>query len=223
MDRLAVDQVRQLPLGERVAHQLRMRIVKGELEPGTHLVEGALADSFDVSRGPIRDALRRLESEGLVESRRRGVFVTGLGEDDIDELFTLRESMERLALTRAIERADVPTAADQLDARVAVMAKAAEDKDPTAFAEADLEFHTAFYQLAEHRRLWAAWEQYRPVFAVLLDVTNTQDRDLQPSVASHADLVRVFRSRDTEQAVAMLSEHILSAGRRLRTRLRAAQ
>ncbi|RFC74514.1 GntR family transcriptional regulator [Streptomyces sp. AcE210] len=220
---MAVDQVRQLPLGERVAHQLRMRIVKGELEPGTHLVEGALADSFDVSRGPIRDALRRLESEGLVESRRRGVFVTGLGEDDIDELFTLRESMERLALTRAIERADVPTAADRLDARVAVMAKAADDKDPTAFAEADLEFHTAFYQLAEHRRLWAAWEQYRPVFAVLLDVTNTQDRDLHPSVDSHADLVRVFRSRDTEQAVEMLSEHILSAGRRLRTRLRAAQ
>ncbi|WP_329567660.1 GntR family transcriptional regulator [Streptomyces sp. NBC_01361] len=216
MDRLAVDQVRQLPLGERVAGQLRERIVKGELEPGTHLVEGALADSFDVSRGPIRDALRILESEGLVESRRRGVFVTGLDEDDIEELFTLRESMERLALTRAMERADGPRAADLLDAQVAVMAEAADKKDPAAFAEADLRFHTLFYELAQHRRLSAAWEQHRPVFTVLLDVTNTQDRDLRPSVESHAGLVRAFRSGDVEQAVSLLSEHILSAGNRLR-------
>ncbi|WP_425827899.1 GntR family transcriptional regulator [Streptomyces fractus] len=216
MNPLAVDQVRQLPLGEHVAHQLRGRIVKGELEPGTHLVEGTLADSFDVSRGPIRDALRRLEAEGLVESRRRGVFVTGLDEDDIDELFTLRESMERLALTRAMERADGQAAADALQAQVEIMARAAEAKDPAAFAEADLRFHTLFYELAQHRRLSAVWDQYRPVFTVLLDVTNTQDRDLHPSVDSHADLVRAFRAGDAEPAVALLSEHILSAGDRLR-------
>ncbi|WP_223281203.1 GntR family transcriptional regulator [Streptomyces antnestii] len=219
MEQLAVRQVRQLPLGERVAHQLRVLIVTGQLEPGTHLVEGALADRFDVSRGPIRDALRLLEAEGLVESRRRGVYVTGLGEDDVEELFTLRESLETLALTRVIERAGKRDI-DTLESSVTAMTKAADKGDPAAFAEADLEFHSAFYALAGHRRLAAVWEQYRPVFAVILDVTNTQDRDLHPAAEAHADLLHAVRSRDVAKATSLLSSHLLGAGNRLRTALR---
>ncbi|MFH8572649.1 GntR family transcriptional regulator [Streptomyces sp. NPDC017993] len=218
MDQLAVRQVRQLPLGERVAHQLRVLIVSGQLDPGTHLVEGALADRFDVSRGPIRDALRLLEAEGLVESRRRGVYVTGLDEDDIDELFTLRESLERLAITRAIDRAG-KNETDALEPLVTAMMEAADKGDPTAFAQADLEFHSTFYALAGHRRLTAVWEQYRPVFAVILDVTNTQDRDLRPAAEAHADLLRAIRSRDVTEATSLLSSHLLGAGNRLRTTL----
>ncbi|MDA3625728.1 GntR family transcriptional regulator [Saccharopolyspora sp. WRP15-2] len=219
MDQLAVRQVRQLPLGERVAHQLRVLIVTGQLESGTHLVEGALADRFDVSRGPIRDALRLLESEGLVESRRRGVYVTGLGEDDVDELFTLRESLETLALTRAIERAGKHDI-DVLNSLVTAMAEAADEGDPAVFAQADLEFHSAFYALAGHRRLAAVWEQYRPVFAVILDVTNTQDRDLHPAAEAHADLLHAIRSGDVAQATSLLSSHLLGAGNRLQAALR---
>ncbi|GAA0905159.1 MULTISPECIES: GntR family transcriptional regulator [Streptomyces] len=219
MDQLTVRQVRQLPLGERVAHQLRVLIVTGQLEPGTHLVEGALAGRFDVSRGPIRDALRLLEAEGLVESRRRGVYVTGLSEDDVDELFTLRESMETLALTRAVERAG-KLDTDALDSLVTAMREAADRGDPAAFAQADLAFHSAFYSLAGHRRLAAVWEQYRPVFGVILDVTNTQDRDLHPAAEAHADLLRAIRSRDVAEATSLLSSHLLGAGDRLRTALR---
>src|SRR5690606_30995658 len=64
-------------LGAEVAQTLRRLIISGQLAPGTHLVEAALAERFEVSRGPIRDALRVVEAEGLVESRRRGVFVIG--------------------------------------------------------------------------------------------------------------------------------------------------
>lgn len=65
--------IRQGSLGDRVAHELRARIVRREIPAGTHLVEDTLAAEYDVNRGPIRDALKSLDTEGLVRSQRRGV------------------------------------------------------------------------------------------------------------------------------------------------------
>ena len=70
-------------LGEQLAEVLRDQIIRRGLQPGTHLVEDALAAQYDVSRGPVRDALRQLESQGLVEARRRGYFVIGLTQEEI--------------------------------------------------------------------------------------------------------------------------------------------
>jgi transcriptional regulator of heat shock response len=74
---MIVSPVHRPPRGEQLLDQVRALIVRGELEPGTHLVEGWMAERFGVSRGPVRDALRQLELEGLVDTRRRGVFVRG--------------------------------------------------------------------------------------------------------------------------------------------------
>ena len=72
-------------LGAQVARVLRQRIVRGDLAPGTRITEEALAEEFDVSRGPIRDALTQLSFENLVEVQRpRGVYITGLTKDDVD-------------------------------------------------------------------------------------------------------------------------------------------
>lgn len=62
---------RPLAMGDQIAHRLRLDIVTGVIAHDTHLAEDAIASRFDVSRGPVRDALRQLESEGLVESRRK--------------------------------------------------------------------------------------------------------------------------------------------------------
>ena len=73
-------------LGEKVAEALRSLIITGQLAPGERLVEGVLAEQFGVSRGPVREALTELVSEGLIESSRRGAFVIGMTEVDIREL-----------------------------------------------------------------------------------------------------------------------------------------
>lgn len=207
--------LQQEPLGDRVAHELRVLIVSGALAPGTHLVEGPLADQFDVSRGPVRDALRRLEAEGLVESRRRGVFVKGLSAEDVDELYSLRETLEAMALRLTMRRtaeADWSVA----ERCVAEMRQAADAADAREFARADLEFHSQFYVLSGHRRLTAVWEQYRPTFAVMLGVTNAQDRDLHPSAQAHADLLTAIREGSAAQTELLLSEHLLGSCNRLR-------
>lgn len=213
--------LQQEPLGDRVAHELRVLIITGTLAPGTHLVEGPLAEQFDVSRGPVRDAFKRLEAEGLVESRRRGVFVKGLSTEDVDELYSLREALEAMALRLAMERA-ADGAWRRAEHHVREMRAAADAADAQAFARADLEFHGQFYALSGHRRLAAVWEQYRPTFAVLLGVTNAQDRDLHPSAEAHADMLDAIRSKRGELTASLLSEHLLGSCNRLRGALEAA-
>jgi GntR family transcriptional regulator of gluconate operon len=79
--------IRSVALGEQLAALLRARVVRGELEPGTHLVEDAVAADHGVSRGPVRDAFRMLLAEGLLESRRRGFFVKAFTQRDVAELY----------------------------------------------------------------------------------------------------------------------------------------
>src|SRR5688500_12144863 len=90
-----------------VAARLRQAILAGHFGPGEQLREGPLARSMEISRGPVREALLRLEREGLVVIRRnRGPFVARLTREDLDELSTLRVAIERLAVERAAQQAD---------------------------------------------------------------------------------------------------------------------
>lgn len=190
-------------LGDEVAHTLRTMIISGRLARGTHLVEAALAARFEVSRGPIRDALRVVEAEGLVESRRRGVYVTGHTVEDLEELYSLREAIESLALRLAVGRAS-PGEWVVAERAVETMRQAAAAEDPDAFAAADLEFHSEFYRLSRHRRVWSVWEQYRPTLAAVFSVTNSNKHDLPKNSARHAKILAAARRGDVEQAVRLL-------------------
>lgn len=208
-----MEPIARVSLGDRVAHSLRELIIGGGLEAGTHLVEESLAERFGVSRGPIRDALRILEAEGLLESRKRGVFVTGLTDADVEELYSLRQSLESLAVRLAMRSAQSwDRAGDALER----MEKAARMGDPGAFSDADMDFHTEFYRMSRHRRITAVWEQYRPTFTVILDVTNAQGRDLASSAAAHARLLELARAGDEDAALAALTDHLDGARDRLR-------
>lgn len=199
-------------LGVHVQDSLRRLIVTGGIAVGTHLVEAQLSDAYAVSRGPVRDALRQLEAEGLVESRRRGVFVVGLGEDDIEELYSLRQLLEQKAAALCMEPGD----RDWSSARAALtlMRRAAEASDPGLFAEADLAFHDCFYAVAGHRRLAAVWQQHRPVFADMLAVTNTTTHDLHPTADDHVVLLGAVVERRSD-ALSQVQEHIDRARRRM--------
>lgn len=194
-------------LGLHVLGSLRRLIITGQIAAGTHLVEAQLSESYAVSRGPVRDALKKLETEGLVESRRRGVFVIGLSVDDIHELYSLRHVLEREAVTRCVQ---APGELDWTAARGALdgMARAGAAGDVSGFAEADLDFHSAFYVLSGHRRLDSVWQQYRPTFADMLTVTNTVDRDLGPTVQDHRHLLDAVAGRRLEESLDRLRSHV---------------
>lgn len=194
-------------LGAQVAQLLREQIIRGDIPADTHLVEDHLAEAFDVSRGPVRDALRLLDAEGLVESRRRGVFAVGLSADDIHDLYALRQSVECLAVDLAMSRASAG-GWQRAGRLVDEMEDAARRDDHEAFAEADAGFHTLLYELSEHRRLAAIWAQYSPILTTLLRVTVLRDADLAASAADHRRLLELIANGDAAAAAAETRNHI---------------
>ena len=199
--------LRAVALGDQLAELLRGRIVRGDLAPGTHLVEDSLAVEHDVSRGPVRDALRILTGEGLLEARRRGYYVRGFTHNDIDELYQIREAAEQLACRLALQGA---TQEGWSAARrhLEVMRLSADAGDQHTYAKADLAFHTEFYVLSGNARLLALWRQYQPTFATLLDVTNAQDADLHPSFEDHVTLMALAETGDAVQFPVVLTAHL---------------
>ncbi|WP_417555263.1 GntR family transcriptional regulator [Microbacterium sp.] len=206
-------------LGAQIANVLRQRIVRGVLAPGERITEEALAEEFDVSRGPVRDALTQLSFERLVRIQRpRGVFVVGLTRDDVDQLYSLRGALEQLALSRAIRVTD-DSRWRTMSQAVQRMAEAADAGDHAAFVEADLDFHSQIYALADHSRLEGAWRQYLPTFTALLDVTINHDNDLHDSASDHVVLMDVMRSGDAKRAAQVLTSHLDGARDRMLSEL----
>jgi DNA-binding GntR family transcriptional regulator len=145
-------------LVELAVRRLRSEILSGALVPGERLVEEQLTRRFGTSRAPLREALRLLGQQGLVEHLpRRGVRVAELSPRDIDELFSLRDALERFAVQCALGDGARPDAGE-LRAAVEQMEHAAADGDTVAQAAAHRAFHLALVGLAGHHQLLRTYE-----------------------------------------------------------------
>jgi GntR family transcriptional regulator of gluconate operon len=199
--------VRRQAYGEQVTEQLRDAIIRGELPVGQRLVEEQLAIQFGVSRGPIRDALRRLEVESLVESRGSGTYVMGITETDIDELYSLRQAVENLAASLAMDRC-AESDWQEMESIVVALHEAADSGDRERFAAADVAFHSAIYALSGHRRLLDVWSQYAPMLTTLLRTTVLKRTDLHDSADKHGLLLGLMSSGDHAAVADELRSHL---------------
>jgi DNA-binding GntR family transcriptional regulator len=191
--------------------QIRDAILSGALPPGTQLREAHIANEMKISRSPIREALSRLEEEGLVEKIAfRGAFVASVSPDTIAEIGAIRVLIEPYAVDLALERL---TAADwkQLEQMIAKFAKATERRNGAAQIEAHLAFHRFFYERCGNRELlsmWSGWESKLRLFYII-------DHDAFPDphdvVGVHGELVDTFRSGDAEKIKSAVVHHIHGA------------
>ena len=188
-------------LGDQVVAALRSDILTGDLPQGHLLVEAALAESFGVSRGPVRDALRTLAGEGLIAASGRSYRVVGLDQQDLRDLFALRELLEAAAAQQCA--AENPEGLRQVaEAALEDMRAAAEAGDTDAFASADAAFHSAFFTACGNRRLLAVWEQQVPTFAELFRLTTALDEPLSRSVEWHRQMLDTVYGGDPEAIAA---------------------
>ena len=205
---------RQVALGEQVARALRAEILTGALPVDTLLVEAPLAARYEVSRGPVRDALRTLAAEGLIVSAGRSYRVVGLDERDVRALYALRELLESYACRQAAAGDPLAYRA-AAEAAIAEMAEAARVDDASAFARADVEFHSAFYRACGNDRLRAVWEQHVPTFAVLFQLTDALDDTLAVSVTQHRALLDTVLGGDPAEVAAGVAAHLAAAQERI--------
>lgn len=206
---------RPVGLGSQIANVLRRQIVTQERAADSLLVEEKIAADFSVSRGPIRDAIRILTQEGLVTTTGRSAKVVCLHARDIDELFTLRTSLEQLAMKTAL-RDNASGLATVLEAAIIAMTAAVKSGDPVAFTLADLEFHSASFSACGHRRLGDVWAQYQPTIENLLLVANLDHQDLEPSLQSHLALRDLIISGQADLVCAELEVHLDNSRVRVR-------
>jgi DNA-binding GntR family transcriptional regulator len=197
---------RRRGMANEVADRIREAIFSGTYPPGAQLREVELATVLAVSRGPVREALLRLEREGLVQNEwHRGATVTTVSAEDAAELNSLRGALEHLAVERLLEHATDQDLAI-IDRIVDRMARA---EDNHAMVRLDLEFHDAVYAAAHHSRLETAWQAIRSqVHLFLLMRMSLSDSHYTDHIpAEHRELALVLHARDTERALSLFAEH----------------
>jgi len=146
-------------LVELATARLREEILSGALEPGERLVEEQLTQRFQISRAPLREALRLLAEQGLVEHLpRRGARVTTYSDRDFDELFAVRDALERFAVSLVGDRKPDELDTAPLQKAMAGLRTAAEQGDRLAASNAHRAFHLALVALADSRQLLVAYE-----------------------------------------------------------------
>ena len=195
-------------LWQRVVYAIRRAIVIGELEPGAHIKEPALAQRLGVSRLPVREAIAQLEREGLVRVEpRRGAFVIGVTEKVISDIYECRLVLESCALRHAAERGDKQGLAD-LAALIERMETGVATGQVQFVATSDMAFHRLLISLSGNRALATAWEPLAPLIETALSIAEATVPDLPTAVAGHREILRAVQQRDPDEAVRLLSEHL---------------
>lgn len=206
------------PLGKRVRDDVLARILGGELKPGQRINEPDVAARLGVSRVPVREALRELESSGLVAARKHaGVFVRELSAREVADLYDLRAGLDAHAGQRAA-RLPAPARAGLcavLEEHTAAMREAAARHRVQDYYAANLAFHWALVEAAGNQALAA---HYR---AVVQQLHLSRLRNLsspagmQASMAEHAQIVDALAAADAARCAQLMAEHVTASHRRL--------
>ena len=205
---------RRRGLAHEAADRIRESILQGTVPPGAPLREVDLATRLDVSRGSVREGLALLERDGLVVSEwHRGARVIELTPTDVDEVYTVRGALERLAAHRAAARvtddrlAELSGLVDALDRALS------DDTDAVELLRLDLGFHDLLYEIAANTRLVGAWQALRsPVHLFQLTrIRHCHPHYRRDSVEEHRALVDLLRRREADAAAACAEAHVAAS------------
>lgn len=196
-------------LRQMVVKQLRDAIVQGELAPGTRLLEEELSQRFEVSRGPVREALRQLEQEGLVASfPYRGSEVLGVSEEEVHRvLIPIRLSIEQFCFPRAMHAMSA-SAMDALGGVIEEMRRGAADRDLRRVVEADIRFHQTALENAGLPHALQIWLAIEPRIRAYFH-RHGRRQDLNQIVVEHRQLYEALRGHREAELLDLLQQHIV--------------
>lgn len=207
-NKLKVNMNEYLPLRDVVFNTLRQAILKGELEPGERLMEIQLADRLGVSRTPIREAIRKLELEGLVLMiPRKGAEVAKISEKSLRDVLEVRRSLEELAIELACQRMTESDIKELEEAQEAFR-EAIHSAGAMTIAETDEHYHDIIYNGTGNNRLVQILNNLREqMYRYRLEYIKDADKR-QILVVEHDYILKAIRSRHVAEAKKAIREHI---------------
>ena len=207
---LEIDQQEYTPLRDVVFNTLRQAIIKGDLKPGERLLEIQLADKLGVSRTPVREAIRKLELEGLVTMvPRRGTTVLGITKKHLKDVLEIRSALEELALELACRR--ITNEQYEELVRLEALLEAKQDSD-NAFELSDIDekFHEQIYQATNNPRLVQLLANLREqMYRFRLEYMKAKDK--RPRlIQEHQQIIKALKNKDSKAGRKAIYDHIVN-------------
>ncbi len=197
-------------LTDQVYDQLRADIVTGRLQADDRLIELEIATSRGTSQAPVREALHRLEREGLVMRKgRSGTYVTDYALDEMHEIFAIRSTIEGFAAKRTTKTITA-NQLSELNTLIGLMHAAADDGDMALLTEYDLLFHRDICEWSGSTGLLRTWEPlYSQVQRFVVQTNVNHFSSLHEIAESHIPIVEALKQGDEETAALAVQEHVM--------------
>ena len=197
-----------LPLRDVVFNTLRKAILRGELKPGERLMEIQLANKLGVSRTPIREAIRKLELEGLVLMiPRKGAEVAQITEKNMQDVLEVRKALEELSVQLACERI-TPEQVEEMKMAAEDFRKVLKSGDVTKIAEADVKFHDIIFAATNNQRLITLLNNLREQM-YRFRVEYLKQKECYPQLLEeHDKLIALISGGEVEEACELMGRHI---------------
>jgi DNA-binding GntR family transcriptional regulator len=218
--RPALPRVHAQILSQQILEALRKMILEGDLPPGHRLIEMDLAEQMGASRAPVREAIRRLEQDGLVEIfPNRGAVVVGVAEEELAALYETRAAIEAQAFARAADRL-TPEQLEELRTIVARMGELVAAGATEDLVETDVAFHRLVVEASGYavlRRIWGSLDsivRVRTMQALERNAPSSR-RFMEDTVRAHSDLVDALADGPPERAAQLVHDHITAVHERL--------
>ncbi len=211
MDNFRFEEQKVTSLRHKITDDIRKAIFNGQLKPGTRLREIEMSKQMGVSRGPIREALRMLEQEGLLVSQpyKETIVAEITREEVVEVLLPIRNTLEQFAIRKALPHMTETNYA-RLDELMAEMREAAAKRDIYKLADCDLAFHEYLVGLSDMLNIISTWKSiYNRIRLHFLTQALTYD-NLTDVCDEHEELLRVLRQGDIGEISEALTEHIHS-------------
>ncbi len=204
---------KHLTLRERILETIRDAIISGALKPGEKVAEPELAERFGISRTPIREAFRQLESEGyLTVIPRKGAVVVSFSQRDVEEFYAIKSILEGYAARRACEKLS-DREIQRLEGINEKLRTLAEDGDIKHFFKVHNDFHELFIKAADNDKLTDLIASLVGKFQRLRVASLSLPGRMRVSVDEHEKIIDAFRARDAEKAEKLVRKNAEYGGK----------
>ena len=197
-------------LSDQVYEYLRLAIISGEVAQGEKLVEMDIAAQMGTSQGPVREALQRLERDGLVERQARSAtFATSISMDEMYELFAVRSTIEGFAVRHTAQKISHEQCAE-LDNLIQNMAEAGRQQELMTLAQYDMQFHRCILEWSDSAGLLRVWTPLSSQIQRFIVQSHPKHySDFVEIGTRHQPILDALRRHDGDEAIRATQEHVM--------------